>query len=331
MVNVAMLSFWHVHAPGYAKEVQAHPGARITVVWDEDEKRGQEWADKLGVPFEPDLEKAVSRPDVDGVVVDAPTQMHTDVILAALRAKRHVFTEKVVALTVQEVDRIGRAAALAGVHFVVSFPFRGQPRFKYAKQAADEGLVGHVTTVRSRLAHNGASDRWLPPHFFDPKACGGGAMIDLGCHPMYLARWIGGRPRKVTARLTRFDDRYEVDDNSVAVIEFESGALGVVETSFVSTHSPFALEVYGTEGAILVGGPDDGVWVRSRVNQGKIEGWIRPDRLPEADPSPLSQWLTAIAGGQPPKISLQDGRDLTELMEAATRSHREGRPIELPL
>lgn len=301
------------------------------MVWDEDEARGREWAQKLGVPFEPDLAKAVSRDDVDGVVVDAPTNMHTDVIMAALQAKRHVFTEKVVALTVEEVDRIGRAAADAGVQFVVSFPFRGQRRFKYAKQAVDDGLVGHVTTVRARLGHNGASDQWLPPHFYDPVACGGGAMIDLGCHPMYLARWIGGKPKRVTARFTRFLDRHEVDDNSVAIIEFESGALGVVESSFVSTHSPFALEVYGTEGAILVGGPDDGVWVRSRLAGGKVDGWIRPSQLPEADPSPLSQWITAIEGGLPPKISLQDGRDLTELMEAATRSHREGRPIELPL
>jgi len=331
MVNVAMLSFWHVHAPGYANEVRSNPDARITVVWDEDEARGREWAEKLGVPFEPDLQKAVSRPDVDGVVVDAPTNMHTDVILAAVKAGKHVFTEKVVALTVEEVDRIGRAVAEAGVHFVVSFPYRGQSRVKFAKEAADSGLVGQVTLIRTRLAHNGASDQWLPPHFYDPVACGGGAMIDLGCHPMYLARWIGGKPKRVTARLTRFLDRHEVDDNSVAIIEFESGAVGVVETSFVSTHSPFALEIYGTEGAILVGGPDEGVWVRSRLLGGKVDGWVRPSQLPKPDPSPLSQWIAAIAHGVPPMITLQDGRDLTELMEAATRSHREGRPIELPL
>ena len=89
--------------------------------------------------------------------------------------------------------------------------------------------------------------------------------------------------------------------------------------------------MYGTEGAILVGGPDEGVWVRSRVNGGKVDGWIRPSQLPPADPSPLAQWISAIEGGEPPKISLQDGRDLTELMEAATRSHREARPIQLPL
>src|SRR5690606_41745156 len=131
---------------------------------------------------------------------------------------------------------------------VVSFPFRGQPRFKYAKQAADEGLIGQVTSVRTRMAHNGASDGWLPPHFFDPVACGGGAMIDLGCHPMYLARWIGGKPKKVTARFTRFFERYEVDGNSVVIFQFYSGVHGFLDRFFVSYYSTLSQLLIGNEG-----------------------------------------------------------------------------------
>ena len=331
MVNVAMLSFWHVHAPGYAREVQNHPDARVTVVWDEDPERGRSWAERLGVPFEPDLVKAVNREDVDGVVVDAPTNRHAEVIVTALEAGKHVFTEKVVAPTVAEVDRIGEALSRANTQFVVSFPQRGRGGVKFAKKAVEEGLLGRVTAVRTRVAHNGASDGWLPAHFYDPVACGGGAMIDLGCHPMYLARWIGGPVSRVTARLTRVLQTHEVDDNSVAVLEFASGALGIVETSFVSTHSPFFLEVHGTEGALLVGGPDNAVWLNSRKTGSAVGGWIRAQDIPKDDPSPLHQWIRAIQDGTPALITLQDGRDLTELMEAAARSHAEGRPVDLPL
>lgn len=331
MVKVAMLSYWHVHAPDYTRQVQNNPNAEITVVWDEDPARGQEWAEKLGVPFEADLQKVVTRDDVDAVVVDAPTNMHEEVIVAAAKAGKHIFTEKVVAPTVQEVDRIGRAVMDARVHFVVSFPQRGRAVVKYAKQLLDEGRIGHLTFVRVRDAHSGASDKWLPEHFYDPVACGGGAMIDLGAHPMYLARWFGGKPKAVTARLARFMDHHEVDDNSVAIIEFESGAMGVAETSFVSVASPQTLELHGTEGAIIIGGPNQGVWVNSRKSGSEIQGWIQPSQLPPADPAPLDQWIAAIQGGEPPKISLQDGRDLTELMEAAARSNAEGRRVTLPL
>ena len=102
MLKVAMLSGWHVHAKGYANTVNSFPDAKVTVVWDEEPARGRAWAAELSVPFEPDLKKCVARDDVDGVVVDAPTSMHPEVMSAAARAGKHSFTEKVMALTVRD-------------------------------------------------------------------------------------------------------------------------------------------------------------------------------------------------------------------------------------
>lgn len=329
-VGVAMLSFWHVHAPGYAEQIRNAPDAEVRVVWDEDAARGKEWADRLGVPFEPDLERAVGRDDVDGVIVDAPTNMHTEVILAAARAGKHIFTEKVVALTVAEVDAIAEAVEKAGVQFVVSFPFRGDPRFLYAKEVVDKGWLGRLTTVRVRHGHGGVLDGWLPAHFLDPEPTGGGAMIDLGCHPMYLARWFGGRPKRVTALLGNVEESVRVDDNSAVLIEFEGGALGIVEASFVQRSLPWALEIHGTEGALHIGGPGAEVQLHAPKASG-VQGWIVPDKLPERDPHPIRQWLDAVTGKGTAKISLGDGRDLTELMEAAALSHRSGKTVQLPL
>ena len=87
MVNILMLSKWHVHAKDYAKTISEQPDARITCVWDEDAARGAAWAKELGVPFEPDLEKALAREDVDAVVVDTPTTMHRKVMVKAARAR----------------------------------------------------------------------------------------------------------------------------------------------------------------------------------------------------------------------------------------------------
>jgi Oxidoreductase family, NAD-binding Rossmann fold len=97
--RVAVLSFWHVHAKGYALETKEHPGAEVTAVCNEDRKRGQVEASERGVPFHDDLEGLLSREDVDGVVVTAPTVAHRAVIPAAARAGKHVFAEKVIAPT----------------------------------------------------------------------------------------------------------------------------------------------------------------------------------------------------------------------------------------
>lgn len=73
MVRVAMLGMAHVHAAGYGQGVQRNPDAQITCVWDDDPERGRPAAEQYGVPYVPDLRAAVSREDVDGVVVNAPT------------------------------------------------------------------------------------------------------------------------------------------------------------------------------------------------------------------------------------------------------------------
>ena len=87
MAKVAMLSKWHVHAPGYAKSVIEN-GSEITCVWDEDPQRGQKWADELGADFVPCLDELLARTDVDAVVVDTPTSMHYEVIMKAAKSRK---------------------------------------------------------------------------------------------------------------------------------------------------------------------------------------------------------------------------------------------------
>ena len=117
MVNVLMLSKWHVHARDYAKTIQAQPDAQITCVWDEDAARGADWARELGAAFEPDLDKALARADVDAVVVDTPTTDHLRVMLKAAKAHKHIFTEKVLAATVKDCKLIAEAVKENGVKF----------------------------------------------------------------------------------------------------------------------------------------------------------------------------------------------------------------------
>jgi len=327
MVNVAMLSAWHPHAKGYAEELRKLPEAKITAVWDEQPDRGRKWADELGAAFEADLNVLLRRSDVDAVVCDAPTNRHVEVLTAAAGARKHIFTEKVMAMTVKECHQIAEAVRKAGVTFCISFPFRTRPDTLFAKRVADEKLIGDVTLLRVRIAHNGASAGWLPRHFYDPVTCGGGAMMDLGAHPMYLARWIMGKPVRITSMFNAYTSGHAVEDNAVCVVEFANKGLGVVETSFVSTHSPFCLELFGTEGSLFVGGPDDRVRIISNKSATGAKGWTTPSELPAPLPRPIVLWIRGIREGTPIPFGLEEGTQLTELMEAAYISHREKRPV----
>ena len=114
MLNVAMLSKWHVHAPEYARRLSEMDDVKLTVVWDEDPERGAKWAKDLGCDFEPDLDKVLARPDVDAVCIDTPTNMHKEVMLKAAKAKKHIYTEKVMCLNVKDCDEVIKADEKTG-------------------------------------------------------------------------------------------------------------------------------------------------------------------------------------------------------------------------
>lgn len=324
-----MLSEWHVHAKDYAREARRHPEMQITVVWDNDPERGQAFATTLGVPFESDLDVTLSRPDVDAVIVDTPTNLHKDVIIAAAKAGKHIFTEKVLAITLAEAREIATAVQESGVKFAISFPHRTLPHNLLAKKMIDEGLLGEVSLLRIRNAHAGAVLGWLPPHFYDLEACGGGAMIDLGAHGMYLPLWLLGKPKGISATFTNLTDK-AVEDNAVAVLEYANGAIAINETGFVTPYSPFSLEIYGSEGSFLYGGPEQKVQITSKHLITKdYEGWLKP-RLPQALPSAMTQWVDAILHEGTIHFTLDDAISLTEIMEGAYRSHKSGQKVQLP-
>ncbi|MCP3031736.1 Gfo/Idh/MocA family oxidoreductase [Halobacillus sp. A1] len=330
MIRVALLSKWHVHAVDYAREAMENERISIEVVWDEDQERGEAWGEELGVPFEADLNQVLTNPDIDGVIVTTPTSDHTHVLMEAARYGKHIFTEKVLALTMEECDSILMEVEKADVEFMISLPRLIEGYYLYTQKAVDQGWLGQVTMVRCRVAHNGAvssddhPDGWLPHHFYEKEKTGGGALIDLGAHPIYLANRLAGVPKAVTARMPSVFNT-EVDDQAAAMVEYDSGVLAVLETSFVSAGSPFQLQVYGTEGTILI----EQNQLRIKSSHLDSEGWVIPEDLPDKLPMPMEQWVRAIEDGTAPAITKEDALQLTLVNEGAAVSHQEGRRVEL--
>ncbi len=329
MIRIGKISYWHVHAWDYTKQALAHPGTEIAAVWDESAVRGQEAADKLGVRYYASLDEMLNSGNIDAVIVDAPTSMHEEVMLAAARAGKHIFTEKVIAPTLKEVHSILDEIAKYNVTLTVSLPRLNDDYTLAIRDILEKGLLGKVTLVRVRLSHNGATANWLPEHFYSLEQCGGGALIDLGCHPMYLTRlFLGELPREVTAHFGYVTGK-EVEDNAVATLATESGGLGVVEAGFVNNHSPFTVEIHGTEGTLMYGTPDAQLLLRTTSGEGgAAESWTAQP-LPEKRESAFEQWVRHIEEGTSAEENVQLAVDLTKLMEASYLSVKERRSVRL--
>ncbi|MBD0382709.1 Gfo/Idh/MocA family protein [Paenibacillus sedimenti] len=325
MIKVAMLSFWHVHARDYAKQAAEHPDTEIVAVWDELEARGKAQAAERGVAFYANLQELLANPEIEGVIVDTPTNLHRDVMVAAAKAGKHIFTEKVIAPTLQEVNDILQAVEAAGVKLTVSLPRLNASYTLAIQEILRQELLGQLTLVRTRLSHNGGLSTasnpkgWLPEHFYNAEQCGGGALIDLGCHPMYLARLLLGMPQSVSASYGYVTGR-EVEDNAVATLQYDNGAVGIVEAGFVNTFSPFVIEVHGTEGSLLYSDHDGKLRLRTtRLAEAK-EQWVEQGNWPQANPSAFDQWVSHIQNGTNASDNIQLAVDLTKLMEASNRS-----------
>ena len=327
MVNVLMLSKWHVHAENYAKIINEQKDAKVTCIWDDDATRGKDWAKALGVDFEGDLTRALNRKDVDAVVVDAPTCDHAKVIVAAAEARKHIFTEKALALTVADCKKIADAVSKSGVKFCISHPSLTDSLVQYSKDAINKGLLGRVNYVHIRNGHDGSLAGWLPSYWYDVEKAGGGAMFDLGCHPMYMAAYLLGKPKRITSMFTTTYCPPPADDNAVSVVEFENKVIAVLETSFVRPYLKSSFEIIGTEGAIARY-EDNVIKVRSNKIPG---GWFIPDAktLPSPLPIPIRIWLDGIVEGKPIPFDLAKGIALTELLENAQIAHNEQRIVTI--
>lgn len=311
MKQFAMLGRWHVHAPGYANELNQLPDCKITKVWDPDTEAAKAWAKELNCKSE-SLESIFSDPDIEGVIICNATKDHAPVILQACKAGKAVFSEKVLALTSKEAEEIKQAILKNNTRFAISFPHFSEPAVIFALDAAASGKLGQINYARVRKAHNGAIGNWLPPHFYDPIACGGGAMIDLGAHPMYLLCHLLGTPVRVQSSFTKMTG-HGVEDNAVSLLTFQNGAIGVSETGFVSKGYPFIIEIGGTLGTLVLQNGQV-----SWCNQDTAYQWQTVDHLPAALPSPLAQW--ALANRQqdiPEYLGIDAALRLTQVMEMA--------------
>lgn len=326
MIRIAMLSFAHVHANDYARQVQAHPEAHLQCIWDDNDTRGREAAATYNVPLESDLEKTLSRDDVDAVLINAPTSQHTELLLAAARHKKHIFTEKALTITTADADAVVKAVNAAGVQFMISLPTRIRPETLFIKSVLDQGLLGKITLMRARIAHSASLDHWFhdgSAWFGDASLAGGGALFDLGCHTVDVMRWFLGEPVSVIAIAQNFSGAYPIDDNTVAVVTFKSGAIGILDVSWVHRAGSNPMEFYGTEGYLGRGiAPGQDIVLNSRKIQ--MQGYpgpsenspnIVPTELPKALPMPFVQWIDAIQHGTKPAITVEDGRNLTEVLE----------------
>ena len=314
-MKIAIFGVWHVHAKDYTRKALAL--GEIIGFYEKDDELAERFTKLFDIPRFATAEDLLNS-DAEGVIVCSATSDHTEDIIKIAKAKKNIFTEKVLALTDADCERIEEAIKENGVSFTISLVQKYLGSRMAVKNTVDSGELGKINYMRFRNCHSGSIKDWLPRHFYNLEQCGGGAMIDLGAHGMYLTEWILGMPVSACSEFTvscesevvKAKNTDLVEDNAVTVMSFANGAIAINETGFVSLYSPNTLEVYGEDGYVRMEG--DRVIKCTQATNGEI----REVPVPPSLPSPIEQFLTGdILSG----CSIKEAKALTRLMTMAYR------------
>jgi predicted dehydrogenase len=329
----------------YTMTLHRQRGAdRVHTVFSPTEAHVSSFAAEFDIPeWTTDMAEAINDPETDIVVVGLPNHVHREAVLLAADAGKPVLCTKPLARNAREAWEILEAVEEAGVFHGYLEDLVYTPKMLKALQFVKNGAVGRVLWVRSRETHGGPHGAW----FWDMEKAGGGAIVDMGCHCIEIARNFvgkGNRPVEAMCWADTLVHPISGEDHGIGLIRFESGAVGQFEVSWAFRGGmDLRDEVSGTEGTI---------WIDHFLRTGlelftaagrkgyvseKAEGetgWLFPvgDEVHELGyPDMFDDMLNALDSGQEPMETFYDGYVVNAIMDACYRSAESKRwePVEL--
>jgi predicted dehydrogenase len=319
---------------------------RVVINYSRSAERARELAEKWGIPrHTTNMHEAIRDADTDIVIVALPNHLHEEAVIAAAQAGKAVLCTKPLGRNADESQRMLEAVERAGVFHGYLEDLCYTPKTLRALQSARRGSVGKVLWVRSRETHPGPHSDW----FWTREFSGGGAIIDLGCHCIEIARSFIGkdiRPVEVMCWADTLVHPIEAEDNAVGLVRYENGAVGQFEVSW-SFRGGMDLrdEVAGTDGTIWLNH-----WLRTGMEMytavgerdyvaEKTEGttgWLYPvgDECNALGYNDMfTDMFDALDSGRAPNETLYDGYVVNAIIDSAYASiqSKQWQPVTLPI
>jgi predicted dehydrogenase len=342
-LNVGLVGYGMAGRTFHAPLIQATPGLELSAVVSRDAQAVQ--AALPGVEVMPKAPALFSRSEIDLVVLATPNDTHFPLAKAALHAGKHLVIDKPFTVTVSEARLLKVQAEKAERLLSVFHNRRWDSDFLTLKALLGAGTLGRVVALESRFDRfrPEVSDRWRDHH-----RPGSGIWYDLGPHLLDQMQRLFGTPRAILLELARAREGAEVDDDFLALLEYDGLRVSLQASSLVAEPTP-RFRVHGTRGSYVKFGLDpQEAWLKE--GRTPAPGWGE-DPLPgqltlvEADAKTLSRhdhpslpgdylaYYTGIAEtllrGAPPPVGVEEALAVMTLLEAGLDSYRQGRWIRL--
>ncbi len=224
---------------------------RVVLAYSRSKSGANKFADKWGIKHRTEsLEEAVNHPDVNTVIIGLPNHLHLDAVLAAAKAGKAVLCTKPLGRTALEAKTMLEAVEKAGVFHGYLEDLVYTHKTLKALNSVRNGALGDILWVRSRETHPGPHSDW----FWTKELSGGGAIVDMGCHCIEIARNFIGKDVKPVEVMCWADTQVkpiEAEDHGIGLVKYDNGAIGQFEVSWnFRGGMDLRDEVSGVEGTI---------------------------------------------------------------------------------
>jgi len=322
----------------HARAARAIPGVEIAASYGTNEQKVARLCREYGGKPYAELADFLAHRPMDLVAIGSPSGLHAAQGIAAAQRGLHVLTEKPIDITTERADALIAAADQAGVKLGVFFQDRSKPDILRVKKAVDSGVLGRPILADARV-------KWFrPPEYYTNSRWrgtwaldGGGALINQAVHTVDLMLWLFGDVVSVQAKSKALLHAIEAEDTLVALLEFASGALGVLQaTTSAYPGYPRQLELTGSAGTLIIS--QDGLLAADlRKPPADLLSGAKADKNPSAS-SPvvsdvrghqavLEDFLQAIRNNTTPRCDGREGRRSLALVEAIYAACKTGERV----
>ncbi len=328
-----------------AKGISQANNAEIGMVMDVVPTLAQDLGEKYQVPYTTDVDELLAQEDIHGIYVAVPHYLHAPMAIKAAQAGKHVMVEKPIAISLQDADAMIEAAKESGVLLSVCYILRYLASSIKAKELIDKGAIGEVIGIKmmsisdksSSYWHGGYSGRAKSDWRTIKEKSGGGVLIMNISHNIDLMRYLTGlEAKEVYSDYDTFLTPVEVEDMIVTTLRYDNGAIGLIEAgSCMRGGHPFNRNyygdrIYGTEGQIMLGNPLM-VYTTKEIDGLEKDKWqeIQVDQSWDTRTKYTEKFVDAVRRGIAPPITGEDGKRALEIVDAAYRSGKEKRMVNI--
>ena len=261
-------------------------------------------------------------PDIDGVVLSTPNQLHLEQTRQAALAGKHVFVEKPIAPQISDAQKMIDYCNKAGLTLMVGHNSRRRNRIRLIKKFLEEGKLGQPLAAEAHNSHAGGLAIQPGDWRWSSKNCPGGPLSQLGIHHADSLQYLLGPVARVTALQRRLAIAAEIDDTTMALLEFENGALGYLGACYAIPDSRF-IHILGTK-ANARWDRALGLVLESEHGREQIPV-LENDTIQEE----IDEFARCILDGSEPEVGGLGALAALAVIEAAVLSNQRGRPVEI--